>query len=94
MSVLIKRMEMPKSCNECFAAYGGFCFVALPESDGKCKQGGRPSDCPLIKVPPHGRLIDADALHFVKGFVEDDPFDYVRRYTIERSPTIIESEGE
>ena len=46
------------------------------------------------RVPktPHGRLIDADALHFVKGFEEDDPHDYIRRYAIDNAPTIIQAE--
>lgn len=62
MSVLIKGMKMPISCHECVAGYGGFCFVAPPESDANCPNEGRPEWCPLIEIPPHGRLIDADAL--------------------------------
>ena len=46
MSILIKGMEMPKNCSECPLV------VCLSVE----------SDCPLVPVPPHGRLIDADAL--------------------------------
>lgn len=46
MSILIKGMEMPKNCLECPLV------VCLSVE----------SDCPLVPVPPHGRLIDADAL--------------------------------
>lgn len=62
MSVYIPGMEMPKSCHECVAGYGGCCFVAPAESDGICPDHGRADFCPLIPVPDHGRLIDADAL--------------------------------
>ena len=72
MSILIKGMEMPTSCQKCpFLDYEeGFCFA----SGAKGKSGWyeftlrpgeikdrRHDDCPLIPVPPHGRLIDADA---------------------------------
>ena len=61
MSVLIKGMEMQKSCSVCklFGEYGcpfvGAVGYALT-------RGERNDDCPLVPVPPHGRLIDADAL--------------------------------
>lgn len=61
MGVYIKGMKMPESCHECVAGYGGFCFVAPPESDGICPDHGRADFCPLIEVKPHGRLIDTDA---------------------------------
>ena len=49
MSVLIKNMEMPKNCHECPLLYvTSICDGSMP--------------CPLVTVPPHGRLIDADAL--------------------------------
>jgi len=60
MSVLVKGMKMPDSCHECVAGFGGYCFVATAESDGICADHGRPDDCPLVELPPHGRLIDGD----------------------------------
>jgi hypothetical protein len=72
MSVLIKGMEMPPDCEKCpfFDYEEGFCFA----SGIKGKSGwyeyvlrlggikdGRHDDCPLVEIPPHGRLIDADA---------------------------------
>lgn len=63
MSVVIRGMKMPKSCHQCVAGYGGFCFVCPAEEDGICPDHGRPEWCPLIGLPAqHGRLIDADAL--------------------------------
>ena len=64
MSVLVKNMEMPISCADCLfktlspTGESIVCDIILstvPWED-------RPFDCPLIEVPPHGRLIDADAL--------------------------------
>lgn len=70
MNILIKGMEMPKSCDECRIMVFEdtncvpelFCgcpivFKAHPQGVGH-----RPDYCPLVEVPPHGRLIDADAL--------------------------------
>lgn len=54
MSVLIKGMELPKNCDVCPLADTIICGA----------QG-----CPLIEVPPHGRLIDADALSKIILFV-------------------------
>ena len=59
MSVLIKGMEMPTRCGEC--------PLSLYSHSPCWKNGGaldwehRPNWCPLVPVPPHGRLIDADA---------------------------------
>lgn len=41
MSILIKGMEMPQSCNECPL------YTCMHNYD----------NCPLAPVPPHGRLI-------------------------------------
>lgn len=64
MGVYIRGMEMPTNCDSCPCYY---------ETEGawrnECEVLGRehylteerPSWCPLVPVPPHGRLIDADA---------------------------------
>lgn len=59
MSVLIKGMEMPKNCKEC-----RFCFYDRKYEPMCLLLNGKrgKSDCPLVEIPPHGRLIDADAL--------------------------------
>ena len=67
MSILIKGMEMPTRC--------GRCDMCVTEADGDIDShkaccitgaiienlGEKMEDCPLVPVPPHGRLIDADA---------------------------------
>ena len=55
MSVYIKGMEMPENCDDCPIAN---CRM----DNGWLHYPDRPEDCPLIPVPDHGRLIDADAL--------------------------------
>ena len=75
MSVIVKNMEMPTSCKDCiFQIYTGTdtrkCRLSGSEfyqwdvgwGDGTENQYIRHKDCPLKELPPHGRLIDADAL--------------------------------
>ena len=88
-------MEMPKSCAEC------------PVNMNICKRGykhllahmelydQRADDCPIIPVPPHGRLIDADALR--QDWLENGENDYVYDtnsflYSLDDAHTIIPAE--
>ena len=66
--ILIKNMEMPTCCDDCFALddSGDYpcCLISHDQRGYTFRTDIRtmPS-CPLIEVPtPHGRLIDADAL--------------------------------
>lgn len=84
MSILIEGMEMPKGCascpffdDECFGAYK--CDAV--QSWGSDTE--RASGCPLIPIPPHGRLIDADALH--KLF--EDQWHYLQVLDWNENPT-------
>lgn len=82
MSVLIKGMEMPTSCDECrlFVDYG-----CVPQNQWVNEEGTnkRLDNCPLIELPPHGRLIDADAL------IDDGWLLVKSRPYIEYTPTAI-----
>lgn len=64
MSVLIKGMELPKNCEVCPLNF--YECALLEKSSEEIMQyfGGdsRHPDCPLVEVPKHGRLIDADML--------------------------------
>lgn len=68
MSILIKGMEMPKRCGECPCFHAEnmmYCQAVKADKNKKiiAPYGKpRPEWCPLIPVPAHGRLIDADAL--------------------------------
>lgn len=103
MSVLIKGMEMPKSCYSCnFCQYyvepnqGCYCvalFVDLHRTDFVKE---RLPNCPLIEIPPHGRLIDANPIiKFIQDGLNNGEFGYDQIKVmgeIQYAPTIIESE--
>lgn len=68
MSVYIKGMEMPTRCFACPLCDTDCCgiskgsYVEYRDVDVDVAMNGRPDWCPLVEVPDHGRLIDADAL--------------------------------
>lgn len=72
MSVLVKGMDMPESCRKCSLkmncdACEGFSVQCLPLHRpigfwDELPDEKRRDDCPLVCVPPHGDLIDRDAL--------------------------------
>ena len=96
MSVYIRGMEMPKSCGYCpirhLGGDGDECFLGAKITEYQT----RPEDCPLIPVPDHGRLIDADALEYeeayLNGHYELGDFEIVTREDIESAPTITPAE--
>ena len=94
MSVLIY-MEMPKSCFECKLLDYTDTFKCRVRFESLAGEHGinisRPDWCPLIEIPPHGRLIDADAL---KQRTHYDDFDclVLDASDINAAPTIIEGE--
>lgn len=55
MGVYINR-EMPESCSVCFVK------DCAARAKNKYVMSSRGQKCPIYLVPPHGRLIDADAL--------------------------------
>ena len=92
MSILIKGMEMPINCETCPFDDGTYC-QAYPKSAEMIYDiaNGIPTWCPLIEIPPHGRLIDADAL---AQAANEFPFGYRGMILAEIAvaPTIIEAE--
>lgn len=67
MSVFIKNMRIPTSCSVCaFCGYYGkgdhVCDITGKDVVYELSLEKRLDDCPLVELPPHGRLIDADAL--------------------------------
>ncbi len=95
MSVIVKGMEMPKKCQECDLYIEDACYAKGYRDYRRIMDKSKPDDCPLIELPPHGRLIDADNLNIhdispvdgfcVMGVTEED---------IELAETVIEAEGE
>lgn len=71
--ILIRGMEMPKDCESCsFCDYEqANCLAANDRNTLPHSFTQRPVWCPLVEVPPHGRLIDADALKAKEADVRD-----------------------
>ena len=83
MSVLIKGMKMPKS---------GYVDVRiLAEGHANIAVAYKPfyEELPVIEIPPHGRLIDADALDNSLG-ISDEDIDF--HHMLEDAPTVIGAE--
>ena len=90
MSVLIRDMEMPTNCDVCFMRDA--CEYSMP-------LGKRLTECPLVEIPPHGRLIDADVAAkqgwTISRTYSASPTEMVyevKKMTDEVLPTIIEAE--
>lgn len=70
MSILIKGMEMPKNCEECMFAYFDdvdfdyvlYCTANEKYADLDMYDHPMGWNCPLIELPPHGRLADLDKI--------------------------------
>ena len=115
MGVYINGMEMPTSCSECPICYDAIlcpitqtAFYDMNHEEvykGWNDLVDRLPNCPLVPVPPHGRLIDADELWksmYHEAFETDSPMQKWDsgcwiRYKIfeqqeEAAPTIIPAE--
>lgn len=98
MSILIKGKEIPRGCAFCKIARRNGKKMVCPFSYEECdirdpmSSDFRLFSCPLVPVPPHGRLGDLDAL----AARCDAPYWCVWLSEIEAAPTIIppEEEGE
>lgn len=112
MSVLVKGMEMPKKCSHCpLSHWNGLekitgCELVdryVPFSDKDFWENDKPSWCPLVEVPPHGRLGDLDKLEKMFADIDSAPyscFDGAEPFysaedavhIIRLAPTVIEAE--
>ena len=88
MSILIKGAKMPRCCEVCPLNYDYYRCEALgdrfDDREEIDMETQRLPDCPLVEIPPHGRLIDADVFEEMlnsKGGVK-----------LKDMPTVIESE--
>ncbi len=111
MGVYIRGMEMPSCCDNCWELddYGDYPRCRITEEQRGYNfpiREKRMDNCPLVPVPPHGRLIDADALeHDFREDAEDawnkeaspiswaDAFDELADMVAE-APTIIPASEE
>ena len=82
MSILIKGMDMPISCEKCPLCYD-YLHCSIDDSLHMSLYNRHPN-CPLVEIPtPHGRLIDADKI-FTYGHWEEQ--------AVNEAPTILEAE--
>ena len=58
MSILIRGMEMPKSCNECLMSIEYACMINGNIIPNYWARLDRPTDCPLVELPPHGQILE------------------------------------
>ena len=101
--IYIKGIEMPKNCEECAIKSWDMEDYVCPFSGISTLCISRQANCPLISVPDHGRLIDADAL--MSKFAEkvrrsnNSDFAPIPRWNhavaiVEEMPTIIPADKE
>ena len=74
--ILIRGMEMPRTCADCHDADLPTAIAWLgakcPWAHGIIDPGvydlrhGRHPDCPLLELPPHGDLIDMDKIRYTE----------------------------
>ena len=103
MSVLIKGFEKPDHCLRCpVKGIDDECLLQSEAANADYESWeDQMANCPFIPVPPHGRLIDADALEdddpnvcnsFMRdGYVESCEWGYSHEQ-IKSAPTIIPAE--
>jgi hypothetical protein len=95
MGVYIKGMEMPTRCCDCKMYVEDIycCHLLHREIENPWADDGVELDCPLVPVPPHGDLIDRDALPWEKQslMVADEDW-ALPCVLIEDAPTIIPAE--
>ena len=104
MGIYIKDMQMPTSCWNCDIGRSEYSdgircpFYDLEYEEQCAYKETRHEGCPIMNVPPHGRLIDADAL-MKDGWVlqkyEEKPTHLVTHtmpLNCPSVPTIIEAE--
>ena len=104
MGIYIKGMKMPKKCVFCPLSHWNKideltgCELHqkyIPNAEKEFWEKDRPDWCPLVEVPPHGRLIDADALSIndpIKSMMMFGGQIVISKDAIDNAPTIIEAE--
>ncbi len=97
MSILIKGLNIPYDCLECYVAQ--FCKEYQDE------ENKRPYGCPIVELPePHGRLIEADKVTKKMEKITTEAWQKKLSDTVEHTlnmsidiikgaPTVIEAEG-
>ena len=93
MSVIVKNMEMPQNCGECAFYIDGACYGKGYRDYRSIMDTAKPDDCPLVELPPHGRLADLDQMiedYWDGNHMEIDEGDLK---AISQYKVVIEAEG-
>lgn len=104
MSIIVRGMEMPTSCTECpccrhdnwngeTAHQCNVLFITFGAEDENWIYNTRPNWCPLIEIPPHGDLVDRDALIAEYDHQHKGPAGGARQIMV-NTKAVIEAEGE
>ena len=93
MSGIYIPMEMPTHCMDCpfmVSRDNDDCILQSDEANENFENWEQmKAGCPLVPVPEHGRLIDADALIMDRGIDT-----YAAVFAVANAHTIIPAEGE
>ena len=104
MSVIIMGMEMPKKCVFCPLSHWNKldeltgCKLHqkyIPNAEKEFWEKDRPDWCPLVEVPPHGDLIDQNALKLsILNLCFHDEVSILKNIlgAVNNAPVIIKSE--
>ena len=91
--LLIKNMEMPKSCKDCTRM--GISHCPMKEESIIVNGYDKPLNCPLVELPPHGRLGDLDKLLIKVNCIDvfGNPDNIIDRIiqAIGEAPTVLEA---
>ena len=86
MGIYLPNMEMPTSCNACMFDVYGLCLI----NENIEGEDELTHSCPLVPVPPHGDLIDRDALPFeMCEYADGSPVWLIEKREVDNAPTII-----
>ena len=99
MSILIRGMEMPKNCFLCPLSVLQGERLFCEQTKDEVVRAKIDSDCPLISIPPHGRLIEDTVLDNMSMWNTDREYDrgwdsavQAAKNRLRTAPTIIEAE--
>ena len=108
MGIYIPNMKLPEACEDCpiYSKNSSKCLAVEPprffdphelewrEPKPGDELGDKPSWCPLIEVPEHGRLGDLDALEEKMVYNYDVGADMLFDNDLYAAPTIIPADKE
>lgn len=96
--IYIPGVEMPTGCVNCPLNFDATCNLIPFGFPDETNGSERRPNCPLIHVPDHGRLVDADALQkerwFLQRIVHGFGYGSIEGKNIKDVPTIIPADNE